>query len=54
LASDRPPNYKRAVVPTAFTPFEPLVLATARHDAELAGHGARGAGRLDRVDQLVP
>jgi transposase len=25
LASDRPPKYERAVVPTAFTPFEPLV-----------------------------
>ena len=25
LACDRPPKYKRAVVPTAFTPFEPLV-----------------------------
>jgi len=25
LASDRPPKYERAVVPTSFTPFEPLV-----------------------------
>jgi transposase len=25
LASDRPPRYERAVVPTSFTPFEPLV-----------------------------
>ena len=25
LASDRPPKYERPVVPTAFTPFEPLV-----------------------------
>ena len=25
LASDRPPNYERPAVPTAFTPFEPLV-----------------------------
>lgn len=25
LASDRPPKYERAEVPTAFTPFEPLV-----------------------------
>ena len=25
LASDRPPNYVRPAVPTAFTPFEPLV-----------------------------
>jgi transposase len=25
LASDRPPRYERPPVPTAFTPFEPLV-----------------------------
>lgn len=25
VASDRPPKYERAAVPTAFTPFEPLV-----------------------------
>ena len=25
LASDRPPKYERAAVPTSFTPFEPLV-----------------------------
>jgi len=25
LASDRPPKYERPAVPTAFTPFEPLV-----------------------------
>ena len=30
LASDRPPKYERSVVPTAFTPFEPVVRRAIR------------------------
>jgi transposase len=30
LASDRPSRYERPAVPTAFTPFEPLVVALLR------------------------
>ena len=54
LASDRPPKYERPAVPTSFTPFEPRVRQLLAERPGHAGDGDRRAGRLDRVDHVVP
>ena len=54
LASDRPPKYERLEVPTSFTPLEPVVRRLLVATPDMPGYGARGAGRLDRLDHVVP
>ncbi|UUZ59541.1 helix-turn-helix domain-containing protein [Nocardioides sp. B-3] len=54
VASDGPPKYERPEVPTSFTPFRTGGAAVAGQDAGHAGDGDRRAGRLDRVDHVVP
>jgi hypothetical protein len=54
VASSEPPKYERSPIVTSFTPFEARVRALLEEHAGDAGDGARGAGRLVRVDHVVP
>src|ERR1700744_1338970 len=54
LASDRPPKYEREAGPTSFTPFGGRVRAILAEHPEMPRDRARRAGRLARVDHVVP
>ena len=54
LASDRPPEYDRAAVPMAFTPFEPQARHLFKDTQNMPATVIAEAGRLDRVDHVAP
>ncbi|MFD7161178.1 helix-turn-helix domain-containing protein [Kribbella sp. NPDC059898] len=54
VASDGLPKYERVAVPTVFTPFEPVVRHLLASTPDMHGDGDRRAGRVGRIDQVVP
>ena len=54
VRSDSPPQYERTPTDSSFVAFEPRVRALLRETPDMPGDGARGAGRLDGVDHVVP